>query len=46
MLTVDGKLYTMGNSKDGKLGYEVVGGSVIDVELPERIKDYITFFRI
>ena len=36
----------MGNSKDGKLGYEVVGGSVVDVELPERLKDPITFFRI
>jgi hypothetical protein len=46
LLTVEGKLLTMGNSKDGKLGYEVVGGSVVDVELPERLKDPITFFRI
>jgi alpha-tubulin suppressor-like RCC1 family protein len=50
LLTTDGKLYSMGNSKDGKLGYETVGGSVVDVALPERIPvrttaGNVTFFR-
>jgi hypothetical protein len=28
----------MGNSKDGKLGFEHLGGHVIDVEQPEKIR--------
>lgn len=35
----------MGNSKDGKLGYETIGGSVVDVALPEKIPIKVTFFR-
>jgi len=37
MLTATGQLYTMGNSKDGKLGIDV-GRDIIDVELPVPIK--------
>lgn len=44
LLTNDGKIFSMGNSKDGKLGYGVVGGSVVDVELPERVKSGPVFF--
>lgn len=47
LLSVDGKLYSMGNSKDGKLGYETVGASVVDVALPEKIPiKNVTFFRV
>ncbi len=35
----------MGNSKDGKLGYEISGGGIVDVELPERIRQAPVFFR-
>ena len=28
----------MGNSKDGKLGYELVIGNLVDVETPQRIR--------
>jgi len=32
LLTVDGNLFAMGNSKDGKLGFKPSGGTVVDVE--------------
>mmetsp|Transcript_22744 Transcript_22744/g.35023 ORF Transcript_22744/g.35023 Transcript_22744/m.35023 type:complete len:153 (-) Transcript_22744:4878-5336(-) len=44
LLTVDGKMMSMGNSKDGKLGYEVEGGGVVDIEQPERIRDSPKYF--
>ena len=37
----------MGNSKDGKLGYELVIGNLVDVEEPQKIKAIppgLTFF--
>jgi alpha-tubulin suppressor-like RCC1 family protein len=33
-LTSEGKIYSMGNSKDGKLGIPIEDGSVVDIELP------------
>jgi len=38
LLTTEGNLLSMGNSKDGKLGYDLQGGSVVDVEEPQRIR--------
>jgi hypothetical protein len=31
---LDGRLLSMGNSKDGKLGYELIIGNLVDVEEP------------
>jgi len=45
LLTVDGKMLSMGNSKDGKLGYSVAGGGVVEVELPIRIPKGPVFFK-
>ena len=44
ILTIDGLLLSMGNSKDGKLGYEIQGSSVIDIEQPIKLKDVPLFF--
>lgn len=44
VLTVDGTILSMGNSKDGKLGYDVVGGGVAEVELPARVQGGHVFF--
>lgn len=44
LLTRDGKVYTMGNSKDGKLGFEIVGGGIQVIDTPQRIKDAPVFF--
>lgn len=38
LLTLDGNILSMGNSKDGKLGYELVIGNLVDVEEPQRIR--------
>jgi len=45
LLTATGKLLTMGNSKDGKLGYNVQGGAVVDVELPTPIRSPLIFYK-
>jgi alpha-tubulin suppressor-like RCC1 family protein len=37
MLTTEGNLLSMGNSKDGKLGYHLQAGNVVDAEEPQRI---------
>lgn len=45
-LTSAGKILSMGNSKDGKLGLQLQEGTVVDVELPQVIKcSHITFFK-
>lgn len=44
LLTIEGNLLTMGNSKDGKLGYELASGGVVDVEEPQKIKNVPKFF--
>ena len=45
LLTIDGKILTMGNSKDGKLGIEIPPlAGVIDVDQPLQIKRAPRFF--
>ena len=44
LLTRDGKVFTMGNSKDGKLGFEIVGGGIQVIDTPQRIKEAPVFF--
>jgi alpha-tubulin suppressor-like RCC1 family protein len=38
LLTTEGNLLSMGNSKDGKLGYDLQGSTVVDVVEPQRIR--------
>ena len=34
ILTQDGLLYTMGNSKDGKLGFDNLKDQIVEIETP------------
>jgi alpha-tubulin suppressor-like RCC1 family protein len=45
VLASDGSIYSMGNSKDGKLGFENLKGQIVEVETPTKIDMSVSFYR-